>query len=382
MYKHTLLFLSLLIGIPFYGQSTIRMQKENGVYVVPCKVNDLKLKFIFDTGASEVSISLTEALFMLKNGYLSKEDIIGRKYYSDATGDISVGTNIIIRKIEFAGNVIYNVEATVVNNISAPLLLGQSAMAKLGKFQFDPLNGTLIIINGNKSEEIYEVKGGKYYDCYGRISNYRNELYDYQREQEIIVDYTKSIEFNKPDEYYRTYFDRGETYMALGDYQGAIADFTKSIELEPEFYRAYYDRGNAKKALKDYQGAIVDYTKIIEFDSSEFRRVDILQAYYDRGDTYMALGDYQGAIVDYTKIIELEPKNYPANYHTYYYRCDAKYYLGDYLGAIADFTVYTLTIVGLYLSNHFKILGGIVFGIVCIIGLAYKMGGKEKTKKK
>jgi clan AA aspartic protease (TIGR02281 family) len=133
-----------------YSQTTIKMQKENGVYIVPCKVNELNLKFIFDTGASDVSISLTEALFMVKNGYLNKDDILGQQYFRDATGEISEGTKIILRKIEFGGCVIYNVEASVVNQISAPLLLGQSAMAKLGKFQFDPASGMLVIFNGKK----------------------------------------------------------------------------------------------------------------------------------------------------------------------------------------------------------------------------------------
>jgi clan AA aspartic protease (TIGR02281 family) len=131
-----------------FGQTIINMQKEGGVFTIPCTVNGLKLKFIFDTGASDVSISLTEALFMLKNGYLKSEDIVGKEYYQDATGKISAGTKIIIRNIEFSGLYLKDVEASVVNELSAPLLLGQSAMAKLGKFQLDPNNGQLTIING------------------------------------------------------------------------------------------------------------------------------------------------------------------------------------------------------------------------------------------
>ena len=53
------------------------MKREGGVSIIPCKVNGLNLNFIFDTGASNVSISLTEASFMLKNGYLEEGDIIG-----------------------------------------------------------------------------------------------------------------------------------------------------------------------------------------------------------------------------------------------------------------------------------------------------------------
>lgn len=81
------------------AQTTITMQNENGVCVIPCTVNGLNLKFIFDTGASEVSISLTEALFMLKNGYLQAQDILGKEYYSDANGEISVGTKSSLEKL-------------------------------------------------------------------------------------------------------------------------------------------------------------------------------------------------------------------------------------------------------------------------------------------
>jgi hypothetical protein len=36
------------------------MRKEGGISIVPCKVNGLVLEFIFDTGAADVSLSLTE----------------------------------------------------------------------------------------------------------------------------------------------------------------------------------------------------------------------------------------------------------------------------------------------------------------------------------
>lgn len=129
-----------------YSQTTIYMQKDGGVFTVPCSVNGLQLKFIFDTGASDVSISLTEANFMLKNGYLKIEDILEKQNYTDATGNISEGTKINIRKIEFEGYTLYNVKASIVHTLSAPLLLGQTAMAKLGKFQLDPNNGILTIL--------------------------------------------------------------------------------------------------------------------------------------------------------------------------------------------------------------------------------------------
>jgi clan AA aspartic protease (TIGR02281 family) len=135
------------------AQMTINMRKEGGVYSIPCNINGLELRFIFDTGASDVSISMTEALFMLKNDYLDPKDIIGKQYFSDATGDISEGTKIILRKIEFNGIILTNIEASVVHEPAAPLLLGLSALSKLGTFQFDPNAGTVTILNAPNNSQ-------------------------------------------------------------------------------------------------------------------------------------------------------------------------------------------------------------------------------------
>ncbi len=123
--------------------ATIPMKSRgSGTYEVSCKVNDLRLNFIFDTGASDISISQTEALFMLKNEYLNDSDIMGKQNYMDANGNISVGTKVMLRRVEIGGIVLKNVTASVVNNKNAPLLFGQSALNKYGK----------IIIDNKKSE--------------------------------------------------------------------------------------------------------------------------------------------------------------------------------------------------------------------------------------
>ena len=116
----------------------IKLKKEDsGIYTVPCKVNGLSLRFIFDTGATNVSISNSEAIFMLKNGYLDPSDIVGNQRFTTASGDIIEGTKIIIRKIEIGGMILQNVEASVVHSTNAPLLLGQSVLRRLGTFEID-----------------------------------------------------------------------------------------------------------------------------------------------------------------------------------------------------------------------------------------------------
>ncbi len=108
-----------------------------GTYEVPCKINELGLNLIFDTGASDITISKTEAEFMLKNGYLSKNDITGTSSYMIANGDIEIGTTIVFRKVDFGGLILKNVKASVIENKNAPLLFGQSALSKYGKITID-----------------------------------------------------------------------------------------------------------------------------------------------------------------------------------------------------------------------------------------------------
>ena len=84
-----------------------------------------------------MSLSMVEANFMMKNGYLNKGDIIGKGYYSDATGTISEGTIVNIRKVEFGDLSLDNVRASIVKNQKAPLLLGQTVLSRAGKIEID-----------------------------------------------------------------------------------------------------------------------------------------------------------------------------------------------------------------------------------------------------
>ena len=59
------------------------------------------------------------------------------------------------------------------------------------------------------------------------------------------------------------FMKRGYAKFNKGDYQGALADFNKAIEINPQDSIAYYNRGSAKDELGDYQGAIADYNKAL-----------------------------------------------------------------------------------------------------------------------
>lgn len=127
-------------GVPVKREevtSEIPFTVEGGNCYVKCQINDLPMRFVFDTGASDVSLSMVEASFMMKNGYLSDKDVIGSAKYSDAIGNVSEGTVINLRKVKFGDVELDNVKASVVRNQKAPLLLGQTVLSRIGKIEID-----------------------------------------------------------------------------------------------------------------------------------------------------------------------------------------------------------------------------------------------------
>ncbi len=158
---------------------------------------------------------------------------------------------------------------------------------------------------------------------------YFNRAYDAAENEDYeqaIADWTKAIEIDP--NYTLTYYNRGIAKRRLGDISGAITDYNKVIEINPNDAGAYYNRGNAKYNFGDISGAIADYTKAIDINPN------YVSAYYNRGIAKRRLGDISGAIADYNKVIEIDPNDVDA----YYNRGIAKYDLGNYSGAIDDYT--------------------------------------------
>ncbi len=149
-----------------------------------------------------------------------------------------------------------------------------------------------------------------------------DRLKDYQK---AIQNYDKAIELAPRN--INLYYNRGVVKGKLQDYLGAIQDYDKAIELDHKNISAYNNRGVAKYYLKDYVGAIADYDKAIELDPQDST------AYNNRGNAKKSLKDYAGAISDYNKAIELDPQ-YANAYNN---RGIAKANLKDYAGAISDY---------------------------------------------
>ena len=98
-----------------------------------------------------------------------------------------------------------------------------------------------------------------------------------------------------------TYFARGNTKAALGQYVAATSDYDKAIQLKPDDADAYYNRGLAKYYLGQYLAAIQDYDAAIQL------KPDDAKAYSNRGAAKADLGQYFAAVSDHDKAIQLKP---------------------------------------------------------------------------
>ena len=108
------------------------------------------------------------------------------------------------------------------------------------------------------------------------------------------------ISFNSFGQTAKEYFDNGIEKITNEDYYGAIADFTKAIEIDPDYDYAYARRGDVNLySKKDYYAAIADYTKAIEIDPNYD------YAYASRANAKEELGDLNGACADWKEAARL-----------------------------------------------------------------------------
>lgn len=135
-------------GLNLTGSSnSIKLIKTvSGVFEVPVILNGvLKINFILDSGASEVSLSPDVALTLLRTGTITENDWLPSQTYIFADGSTAKSNRFLIRKLSIGDLVLTNIEAGISKSIQAPMLLGQNVLTQLGTFTIDYENLLLII---------------------------------------------------------------------------------------------------------------------------------------------------------------------------------------------------------------------------------------------
>lgn len=130
----------------FEDENKVKLKKTGGVYSVPVELNGvLKIDFIFDSGAADVSISPDVALTLIKTGTIKSEDWLPGAYYSFADGSIAKSARFKLKSVKIGNIVVNDIVCSISNSINSPMLLGQSALNRFGKYTFDNENQVLIL---------------------------------------------------------------------------------------------------------------------------------------------------------------------------------------------------------------------------------------------
>jgi tetratricopeptide (TPR) repeat protein len=146
--------------------------------------------------------------------------------------------------------------------------------------------------------------------------------------REAVAQFNRSLVLNP--RYTIVYFLRAYVKYKLNDPQGALANYDQAISLNPKLALAYNNRGNLKnEKLNDPKGALADYNQAISLNPK------LALAYNSRGVLKNEkLNDPQGALVDYNQAISLNPK-YANAYNSRGVVKNEK--LNDPQGALADY---------------------------------------------
>lgn len=193
-------------------------------------------------------------------------------------------------------------------------------------------------------------------DAYFQRAVAKNDLGDFGG---AIVDYSKII-VSEPDA--DTYYNRGNSRYSLKDFTGAKEDYAKAFMLDEQFIDALYSLACVKFDLEEYEDAISDFSTVIKMAP------DQPKTYILRASAYNSLEKYEKALIDYTRAILIEPNsnnyynrgafymgiNYfqkanidlsaaialnKNNAYAYFYRGTSNLLLGIYIDAIADFSM-------------------------------------------
>jgi tetratricopeptide (TPR) repeat protein len=213
-------------------------------------------------------------------------------------------------------------------------------------------------------------------------------LHQQRRYEEAIREYSRAISLNELSNV--AFFSRGMAYYDMREYESALSDLDKAIALgRGDDAGIYLDRGNIFTAIENYDQAVKEYSRAIELNSSTGAIVGLAQAYLKRKDKVLAFlafdkalalsGDkaevkaqvlaaraaayeedlqHEKAIIDYNKAIELDSTE------LYYFinRGLAKEYLLDHDGAIEDYT-HVIELKGKLLGAAYHNRGNVYLGL-------------------
>lgn len=168
----------------------------------------------------------------------------------------------------------------------------------------EAIQGKLIAENNFK---IYKTLNNTVIKNTERLFEEAKKLYSEEKYEDAIQKLSYLI-INVNNSYRKDVFysTRGDCYKELEQFNNAIKDYTKAIQLNPielnpkDMWEVYSSRGDCYKELKQFYKAIEDYTKAIKFNPEVI-------LYTQRGLCYSLIGEYEQAMQNYSASLNINP---------------------------------------------------------------------------
>ena len=127
------------------GRTVVSMVQDGGTFAVPVTINgQLTLKFVVDSGASDVSIPADVVLTLLRTETITDADFLGKKTYRMADGSTVPSQQFVIRSLKVGDKTLENVTGSIAP-VAGTLLLGQSFLSRFTSWSIDNQRRALIL---------------------------------------------------------------------------------------------------------------------------------------------------------------------------------------------------------------------------------------------
>ena len=124
-------------------QWIVKLENENNTHYLEVKVQGVPMRFVLDTGASGMSMSIVEYMFLLHQEKI--DSIKDESLYMDASGNTEKCGVIILDSVTVGRKTLRNVQCNIIQSPDAPLLLGQNILSRMGRISIDYKDSILII---------------------------------------------------------------------------------------------------------------------------------------------------------------------------------------------------------------------------------------------
>ena len=116
-----------------------------------------------------------------------------------------------------------------------------------------------------------------------------------------IASFTKVLQFDPTNTF--AIFDRASVYRAKGEYKKSISDFNKYLVLNPTNDLAYKNRASDFAAINEFDKAISDWNEALRLNPNDATALAL------RGFSYQTIDRFDEALNDYDQAIQIDPKN-------------------------------------------------------------------------